>query len=425
MKKRPNKALKLNVDVLAMSATPIPRTMQLSLMGARDISIIATPPPNRIPVEVQILPFNERALKDIIQFEINRNGQLFFIHNRVKSIYTIGQYLNRLFPKLRIQIAHGQMPPRELEDIMVGFMNHDFDMLISTNIIESGVDIPNSNTIIINRADRFGLSELYQLKGRVGRSNKPGFCYLLTPPTEMMKKDAVKRLMTIEEFTELGSGFNVAMRDMDIRGAGNILGAEQSGFVNTIGFELYNNLLEEAVEELKEEEFKGLLGQKKYEALSKDILVETPYASYLPEEYIESTTERFDLYKRLTSLGDIEKVIDFKKELKDRFGALPEEAEILLLETMVKLAVERIGAERISISPLDMNLIFPEKTNRFYKSGYFETLLLKVNQIKPKYQLKEIKQHLVLNINLTTIKQGDPKKQLEEILKILDQLKLI
>lgn len=419
------KALKVNVDVLAMSATPIPRTMQLSLMGARDISVIATPPPNRIPVCVEIMPFDERRLREIIQTEINRNGQIFFIHNRVKSIYNIGQYLNRVFPKLRIQIAHGQLPPKELEDIMLGFVNHEFDMLVSTNIIESGVDIPNANTIIINRADRFGLSELYQLKGRVGRSNKQGYCFLLTPPTEMLKKDAIKRLSTIEEFTELGSGFNVAMRDMDIRGAGNILGAEQSGFVNTIGFELYNRLLEESVNELKEEEFKELFGDKKVELITKDVVVESPYPSYFPENYIESSIERFDLYKRLNNLELETDILDFKTELKDRFGSLPLEADILCLETEIKLKAERIGIEKISIGALEMTLLFPDKGHRFYKSGYFETLLLKVNALKQKHQLKDVKGRLLIVVNLSGIVQTDPIKKLTEIQKILDSLSVI
>ena len=419
------KALKVNIDVLAMSATPIPRTMQLSLMGARDISIIATAPPNRIPVEVKIEPFNEQKLKEIVKYEMNREGQIFFIHNRVKSIYNMGQYLNRLFPKLRIRIAHGQMPPKELEEIMVGFMNHDFDMLISTNIIESGVDIPNSNSIIINRADRFGLSELYQLKGRVGRSNKPGFCYLMTPPTEMMKKMALKRLMTIEEFTDLGSGFNVAMRDMDIRGAGNILGGEQSGFVNTIGFEMYNNLLEDAVEELKDEEFKDLFDRKNKTSVSKDVVVETSFPSYLPQDYVESSTERFDLYKRLTQLTEPNKIHDFQSELKDRFGILPVEAETLIHETLIKLIVEKIGAQKINITQLELTLLFPEKTDKFYKSGYFESFLLKLTSLKQKHTLKEIKNHLLLIVNISGISQQETIRRLIEIEKILEGLRVV
>lgn len=419
------KALKTNVDVLSMSATPIPRTMQLSMMGARDISIIATPPPNRIPVRVKIQPFSEPDLKQIINEELKRNGQIFFIHNRVKSIYNVATFIQRLMPKIRFRVAHGQMPPKELEDIMVGFLNHDFDMLIATNIIESGVDIPNANTIIINRADRFGLSELYQLKGRVGRSNRQAFCYLLTPPMQQLKKDAVRRLLTIEEYTDLGSGFNVAMRDLDIRGAGNILGAEQSGYINTIGFEMYHQILEEAVTELKDEEFSHLFDRQTPDKLSEDVTVESIYLAMFPEEYIENIAERFDLYKRLAQLKRREDILDLKKELEDRFGPVPTEADILIHESILKLTGQKIGAVRIYISADQLLITLPEKNDRFYKQPYFENILKNVQKLKQRTQLKEVKNHLQIQVDIRDLKSSNPIEILQKINELLDVIRPI
>ncbi|MBN8705960.1 MAG: transcription-repair coupling factor [Bacteroidetes bacterium] len=419
------KALKVNVDVLAMSATPIPRSMQLSMMGARDISIIATPPVNRMPVEVTLQPFNEQKIKDIINEEMKRNGQIFFIHNRVKSIYSIANYLSRLMPRMRIQVAHGQMNPKELEEIIVGFINHEIDLLCSTNIVESGVDIPNANTIIINRADRFGLSELYQLKGRVGRSNRKGHCHLLIPPIDMIKRDAVRRLLTIEEFTELGSGFNVAMRDLDLRGAGNILGAEQSGFINNIGVELYHSILEETVLELKEVEFSNLFKKEKRLFLTKDVVVETPFNAQIPDDYVESIQERFDWYKRFSQARKLETVSDLQIELVDRYGPVNDETISLISETRLKLLGEKIGCTKIQISANSMELVFPGKDHVFYRESYFEQLLKQLGSLKQKYQFREVKGILTLSITISDFAGLESEKWYLKLEDILEHLVLV
>jgi len=419
------KALKVNVDVLAMSATPIPRSMQLSMMGARDISIIATPPVNRMPVEVILQPFNEQKIKEIVNEELKRNGQIFFIHNRVKSIYNLANYLKRLMPRLRIQVAHGQMNPKELEEIIVGFINHEIDLLCSTNIVESGVDIPNANTIIINRADRFGLSELYQLKGRVGRSNRKGHCHLLIPPFDLIKKDAIRRLLTIEEFTDLGSGFNVAMRDLDLRGAGNILGAEQSGFIHTIGIELYHSILEETILELKEEEFPHLFKKETRTFLVRDVQVDTPFTSQFPEDYIESPRERFDWYKRLSQLKKTDQVEVLAEELRDRYGPLPDEALSLIGETRLKLFGEKIGSVKISASASALELTFPQKDHLFFKDHYFEHLLRQLSAVKQKHQFREVKGILTLSIGISELSGLPTEKWFEKIEDFLSPLILV
>src|SRR5690606_23578629 len=296
------KELKVNVDVLTLTATPIPRTLHFSLMGARDLSIISTPPPNRQPVTTELHTFNEAIVRDAVSYEIRRGGQVFFVHNRVSDIEQVANTIYKLVPDAKIGIAHGQMDGNQLEKVMVRFIDGEYDVLVSTNIIESGLDIPNANTIIINQAHMFGLSDLHQMRGRVGRSNKKAFCYLLTPPASVLTADSRKRLAALEEFSELGDGFKVAMRDLDIRGAGNLLGAEQTGFITDLGFDTYHKILDDAIQELKETDFKELFAEelaRKAKVVVQDCVIETDLEILIPETYVSSTTERLQLYSRL------------------------------------------------------------------------------------------------------------------------------
>ncbi|OYX13099.1 MAG: transcription-repair coupling factor, partial [Algoriphagus sp. 32-45-6] len=305
------KNLRVNVDVLTLTATPIPRTLHFSLMGARDLSVIATPPPNRQPVTTEVQTFQEEVIRDAVAYELRRGGQVFFVHNRVGEIDSIANLIQKLVPDARVIGAHGQMDGKKLENIMVDFINHEYDVLVSTNIIESGLDIPNANTIIINRAHMFGLSDLHQMRGRVGRSNKKAFCYLLTPPMSGLTPEARKRLQTLEEFSDLGDGFKVAMKDLDIRGAGNLLGAEQSGFITDLGFEMYHKILDEAVQELKENEFAALFETdlaEKVKVLVQDCTIETDLELLIPEEYVSNISERLGLYSKLDSIKNEEEL---------------------------------------------------------------------------------------------------------------------
>jgi len=352
------KQLKVNVDTLTLTATPIPRTLQFSLMGARDLSVINTPPPNRMPIQTELKGFNTDVIADAINYEASRNGQVFFIHNRVKNIESVADMIRKLCPGVKIGIGHGQMEGHKLEKVMLGFIEGDFDVLVSTTIVENGLDIPNANTIIINDAQNFGLSEMHQLRGRVGRANKKAFCYLLSPPLSTLTTEARKRLKAIEEFSNLGSGFNIAMRDLDIRGAGNLLGAEQSGFISDIGYEMYNKILDEAMLELRETEFKGLFKDEGEIDFVKDCQIETDQEILIPKNYISITTERLSLYKELDNIETEQDLLAYKKRMEDRFGAVPPEVDALFQTLRLRWIGRKIGFEKVLL-----------KNNKFY--GYF------------------------------------------------------
>ena len=311
--------MKMSVDTLTLTATPIPRTLQFSLLGARDLSIINTPPPNRIPVQTEIILFDEKEIKSIINYELDRGGQIFFLHNKVEELSSIHEILHRLVPDMRICVAHGQMESKELENRMLDFMRGDYDMLLCTTIIENGLDIPNANTILINQAQNIGLSDLHQLRGRVGRSNRRAFCYLIVPPLVTITDDARRRLKAIEEFSDLGSGFNIAMQDLDIRGAGNLLGAEQSGFIMDMGYETYQNILAEAMEELGVET--GITTRSSRNTFTEDCTIETDKPAFIPDEYIDINAEKIRIYKQLDSMMSEKEIDRFAVQTADRFGA--------------------------------------------------------------------------------------------------------
>ncbi|NTV15990.1 MAG: transcription-repair coupling factor [Chlorobiaceae bacterium] len=361
------------VDTLTMSATPIPRTLQFSMLGARDLSIVSTPPKNRQPVETLITDYDPALIQSAIRREIKREGQVFFLHNRISSLDDVLTTLRELVPSARIVFAHGQLPARELEKIMMDFMQKEIDVLISTTIIGSGLDISNANTIIINRADMFGLSDLYQLRGRVGRSERKAYCYLITPPLNTLKKDAVQRLAVIESFTELGSGFNIALRDLDIRGAGNLLGAEQSGYIHELGFDLYQKMLEETVAELKSTEFSHMFsteaGKAARQSKACDLLFF--FDALIPEYYLTATPERFAFYDKIAKASSEHKVDVLSAELKDRFGSLPEEVSNLLLLTKLKLTGTALGLEKIDIKPQSTILFLPDQNNEHLANKAF------------------------------------------------------
>lgn len=344
------KEMKVNVDVLTLSATPIPRTLQFSLMGARDLSIIATPPPNRQPVTTEVHVFKEEIIRDAIRYELRRGGQVFFVHNRIGDIESIANIILRLVPDARIGIAHGQMEGKKLELVMTKFIEGEYDVLVSTNIIENGLDIPNANTIIINHAHMYGLSDLHQMRGRVGRSNRKAFCYLLIPTLAGLTAEARKRLQTIEEFSELGDGFKVAMRDSDIRGAGDLLGAEQSGFINDLGFEMYHQILDEAIQELKENEFRELFERQlslKQEDFVKDCTIETDFEIIIPDTYVSNISERLRLYTETDNIKTEEELNRFRNALIDRFGPLPTSVQDLLKTVQLRWLAQKMGFEKL------------------------------------------------------------------------------
>jgi transcription-repair coupling factor (superfamily II helicase) len=353
------------VDTLTMSATPIPRTLQFSMLGARDLSIVSTPPKNRQPVETLITDYDQSLIQSAIRREVQREGQVFFLHNRISGLEEVQQILRELVPSARIVFAHGQMPTKELEKVMMDFMQKEVDVLISTTIIGSGLDISNANTIIINRADMFGLSDLYQLRGRVGRSDRKAYCYLITPPLHTLKRDAVQRLAVIESFTELGSGFNVALRDLDIRGAGNLLGAEQSGYIHDLGFDLYQKMLEETVAELKSTTFSHLFTTdgKPAPKLTKSCDLLFFFDALIPDYYIHATHERFGFYEKISKARSEHEIESISGELKDRFGALPEEVSNMLLLSKLKITASALGLEKIDIQPKTMTLVLPSQND--------------------------------------------------------------
>ncbi|MBD0295058.1 MAG: transcription-repair coupling factor, partial [Flavisolibacter sp.] len=369
------KTLRTHVDCLTLTATPIPRTLQFSLMGARDLSIINTPPPNRQPIQTEVHVFNEDFIRDAIYFEAERSGQVFFIHNRVQGLAEMAGIIQGLCPDLSIGWAHGQLEGHELEKRILDFIDKKYEVLVCTNIVESGVDIPNVNTIIVNNAHQFGLSDLHQLRGRVGRSNKKAFCYLLAPPLSTLPNDSRKRLQTLEQHSELGSGFHIAMRDLDIRGAGNLLGGEQSGFMAEIGFEMYQKILDEAIRELKRTQFKELFKEEisKQDDFVQDCTIDTDLEILIPDDYVESITERLSLYSRLDNCDREEELIAMEEELKDRFGPLPPQVQELFITVRCrKLAVE-LGFERLLLKNDSLKCYFINRPD----SPYFESTLFK------------------------------------------------
>ncbi len=394
------KHLRVNVDVLTLTATPIPRTLQFSLMGAKDFSIITTPPPNRQPVQTEVMVFNEKVIRDAIAHELARGGQVFFVHNRIKDIDEIAGIVKKLVPEASISVAHGQMDGKILEKTMVGFIEGQYDILVSTNIIESGLDIPNANTIIINQAQNFGLSDLHQMRGRVGRSNKKAFCYFLTPPLTGLSGDSRKRLQTLSEYSELGDGYKVAMRDLDIRGAGNLLGGEQSGFINDLGLDTYHKILDEAVQELKETEFRDLfMGQNEKVDFVKDCSLETDWEVLIPESYVANISERLRLYTRLDNLKDQSEVDGFLEELKDRFGPVPGEVEVLIRLLQLRWLAMKIGFQKISIKNGRMKCYFPENSPDYFQGEMFGRILNFVKEHPKDSSLKEVKKSLFLGLS--------------------------
>jgi len=413
------KEMKVNVDVLTLTATPIPRTLQFSLMGARDLSVIATAPPNRQPVTTEIHVANQELMRDSISYELRRGGQVFYIHNRVKDIESQANLIMKLVPEARVGIAHGQMDGKKLEKVMVRFIEGDYDVLVSTNIVESGLDIPNANTIIINQAQNFGLSDLHQMRGRVGRSNKKAFCYLLTPPTIHLSGDARKRLSTLEEFSELGDGFKVAMRDLDIRGAGNLLGAEQSGFINDLGFETYHKILDETVQELKATEFRDLfINELKVDTKQfvTDCNIETDLEILIPEDYVSSISERLRLYSTLDNIKNEEELLSFIKSMIDRFGKYPDPVSDLIQSVRLRWLAEKLGAERLMLKNEVLKCYFPPSdTETYYKSPAFDKVLQFVQKHTKRSKLKEYKKRLVLTVeNVATIDDGFKIMQIME-----------
>lgn len=383
------KQLKSNVDTLTLTATPIPRTLQFSLMGARDLSVITTPPPNRYPISTEIIDFNEKIIKEAIEREMNRNGQVFFIHNRVQNIEKYASILKKLIPSVRIGIAHGQLPSEKLEQVLLDFIDYEYDVLIATTVIESGIDIPNVNTIIINKAQSFGLTDLHQLRGRVGRSNKKAYCYLIAPSKKDLTTDAHRRLKVLENFSDLGSGFNIAMQDLDIRGAGNMLGAEQSGFIADIGYETYQRILEEAVEELKTEEFADLYQESNKDFVS-DCVIESDLELMFPIYYIENVEERMSLYRTLDSIKNEQELSVYEKNLEDRFGKIPQESKDLIQVVRLRWLAQKLGFERMIMkNGMLIAYLLPETNKAYYQSEVFGNILRYIVQNPKGCRLRE------------------------------------
>lgn len=390
------KTLRLNLDVLTLTATPIPRTLHFSLMGARDLSIIATPPPNRQAVTTELHNFDEQIITEVLRFELQRGGQAFFVHNRVSDIEKITHTLLQLLPDARVAYAHGQMEGKRLEKIMRDFIEAEFDILVSTNIIESGLDIPNANTIIINKAHMFGLSDLHQMRGRVGRSDRKGFCYLLTPPLIGLPPDSRKRLSAVEEFSDLGDGFKVAMRDLDIRGAGNLLGAEQSGFIADLGFDLYNKILEDAVNELKNEDFKTLFEDAPPTPTVQDCSLETDFEILIPETYVADASERLNLYMQIDALETEEALKEFRNNLADRFGRIPTQVADLFSLVRLRRHAKKAGFEKVILKKEQMKIYLPQRENQeYYQSEGFGKLLGIAQKIPHKCRFKETSKRMI------------------------------
>ena len=373
------KTIAANIDTLTLTATPIPRTLQFSLMAARDLSVITTPPPNRYPIETNVIGFSEELIRDAISYEIQRNGQVFFVNNRIENIKEVAGMIQRLVPNARVGIGHGQMDGKKLEELMLAFMNGEFDVLVATTIIESGLDVPNANTIFINNANNFGVSDLHQMRGRVGRSNKKAFCYFICPPYSAMTDDARKRIQALEQYSELGGGLNIAMKDLEIRGAGDLLGGEQSGFINEIGFETYQKIMNEAIDELKENEFKELYSDENKDiekTYVKDLQLDTDFELLFPDEYINNITERLKLYNELSVIKDENGLLEFENKLIDRFGPLPKQAISLLNSIKIKWVATQLGIEKLVMKQGKMICYFvSDQQSSYYQSGRFSQVL--------------------------------------------------
>ena len=417
------KTLKDNVDVLTLTATPIPRTLQFSLMAARDLSVINTPPPNRFPIDSQVIRLNETIIRDAISYEIHRSGQIYFIHNRIENIKEVAGLIQRLVPDAKIRVGHGQLEGRKLEQLMLDFMAGEFDILVSTTIVESGLDVPNANTIFINNANNFGLSDLHQMRGRVGRSNKKAFCYFITPDFHAMTDDARKRISALEQYTALGSGFNIAMKDLEIRGAGDLLGGEQSGFINDIGFETYQKILNEAIEELKETEFKNLFNEDiNNKEFVKEVTVDTDFSIMFPDDFVNSITERLSLYTQLNSLKSEIELEVFERDLIDRFGALPLQVVDLLDSVRIKWLAITLGFEKIVLKQNKLiGYFISDQNSLFYQSDRFSKVL-KYVQSNPKLcsvKEKQMRQGLRLLMSFPNVSSvQDGLKALKPILDI-------
>ncbi|HEY4617349.1 MAG TPA: transcription-repair coupling factor [Flavobacterium sp.] len=416
------KTIAANVDTLTLTATPIPRTLQFSLMAARDLSVITTPPPNRYPIETNVVGFSEELIRDAISYEIQRNGQVFFINNRIENIKEVAGMIQRLVPNARVGIGHGQMEGRKLEELMLAFMNGEFDVLVATTIIESGLDVPNANTIFINNANNFGLSDLHQMRGRVGRSNKKAFCYFICPPYSAMTDDARKRIQALEQFSELGSGFNIAMKDLEIRGAGDLLGGEQSGFINEIGFDTYQKILNEAIEELKENEFKDLypaendIETKEY---VKDLQIDTDFELLFSDEYVNNVTERLSLYNELGAVKNEEELQLFQKKLIDRFGPMPPRAIALMNSIRIKWIASRVGIEKLVMKQGKMVGYFvSDQQSDYYQSNRFTDVMRFVQKHSSicKIKEKETKNGLRLLLTFENVKSTRRALELMELL---------
>ena len=410
------KQMQTNVDTLTLTATPIPRTLQFSMMGARDMSIIRTAPPNRQPVSTELHSFNPEIIRDAIQYELARDGQVFFVHNRVNNIQDICNMITSCVPGVRVGVAHGQMEGAKLEQIMLDFIDEKYDVLLSTTIIEAGLDIPNANTIIINEAQNFGLSDLHQLRGRVGRSNKKAFCYLLSPPLSTLPDEAQKRLRALEDFSDLGSGFNIALRDLDIRGAGNLLGAEQSGFINDIGFETYHKILDEAILELKETEFKDIFaGELKEKKFVSECIFESDLEILLPNEYVESSAERISLYTELNHIQNEEGLVRFTSNIIDRFGQIPQQTEDLLNTMRLRWMARDLGFEKIMLKNKVMTAhLVSNQESEYYQTDTFMKVI--------RYAASHQKNCKVKELNGKNIVSIENIKNVNEALKVIDDI---
>ena len=411
------KTLRTTVDCLTLTATPIPRTLQFSLMGARDLSIINTPPPNRQPIQTEVLVYNEDVIRDSIYFETERGGQVFFIHNRVKGLPEMANLIQGLCPDLSIGYAHGQMEGHELEEKILDFIDRKYDVLVCTNIVESGVDIPNVNTIIVNNAHQFGLSDLHQLRGRVGRSNRKAFCYLLAPPMSTLPTDSRKRLQTLEQHSELGSGFQIAMRDLDIRGAGNLLGGEQSGFMAEIGFEMYQKVLDEAIRELKRTEFKDLFKEEisKQDDFVQDCTIDTDLEILIPDDYVESITERLSLYTRLDNCETDAELNEMKQELNDRFGPMPPQVEDLFITVQCRKLAISLGFERLILKDRTLKCYFINKPDSpYYESATFHKILSFIQKETNQARVKQTGKLFLITV--------EPVKNMQELYRFFNRL---
>jgi transcription-repair coupling factor (superfamily II helicase) len=413
------RSIQVNVDTLTLTATPIPRTLQFSLMAARDLSIIRTPPPNRQPIYTERRVFSDELVKEAIYYEVQRGGQVFFVHNRVKSLYEMADLVRSLCPDVDVAVAHGQMEAHDLENTLLSFIDGKYDVLVCTNIIETGLDIPNANTMLINNAHQFGMSDLHQLRGRVGRSNKRAFCYLFAPPLSVLTSEARKRLKTLEEFSDLGSGFQIAMKDMDIRGAGNLLGAEQSGFIADIGYETYQKILEEAVIELKETDYKELFETENSlkKIFVRDVDIDTDIEMLIPDSYVSNIQERLTLYTELDKIDAEEDIVKFGNMLKDRFGTVPTQVNELFDGLRIRTLAKKLGFERIVLKNRKMNSYFISNPQSiFFETPTFQNIMqyMSVTGHIRGLTMKQSNNHLIMSKeNVKTLKEA--RGILEEI----------